>query len=253
MTATLLLTVDQLAVGLALGTTSLGLYSAAYLGYGFVLRIPTLIGTVIYPRLQRELGATSDAGQVFAMASRTTDVLVISVPVLVGVASVALPALVYLTLPQFREAVGPMRLLLIGVAGLAFAMPAGLFLLTVNRQRREVAISGSILAIMAVAYLVAGVTGTMSLEVAAAVDAAAYIGYGIVMQVAAHRVAGRPVRAAGGPNANVSTADNRADCRSGRSRRAGAVGGPDWRASQCGAPSCALRRDLGGPRSALCP
>jgi hypothetical protein len=48
-------TVDQLAVGFTLGTTSLGLYSAAYLGNGFALRIPTLIGTVVYPRLQREL------------------------------------------------------------------------------------------------------------------------------------------------------------------------------------------------------
>jgi len=193
-TTTLLLSVDQLAVGFTLGVTSLGLYSAAYLGNAFVLRVPTLIETVIYPRLQRELGATSDTGRVFAMAWRTTGALAIAMPALVATFFVALPALVFLALPAFREAIGPMRLLLVGVAGLAFSMPAADYLITVNRQWRQVAISGSILAVMACTYLVAGASGMMSLQVAAGVDAAAYLGFGIVMQVAAHRVAGQPVR-----------------------------------------------------------
>ena len=192
ITATLLLTVDQLAVGFTLGITSLGLYSAAYLGNAFAVRVPTLIGTVIYPRLQRELGATSDAGRVFTMASRTTDALVIAMPVLVAAFLVTLPALVFLALPGYREAIGPMRLLLIGVVGLAFAMPADHYLLTVNRQWREVAISASILAVMGCAYVLAGATGMMSLQVAAGVDVAGYLGYGIAMQVAAYRVAGQP-------------------------------------------------------------
>jgi len=193
-TTTILLSVDQLAVGFTLGITSLGLYSAAYLGNAFAVRVPTLIGTVIYPRLQRELGASSDAEKVFAMASRTTGALVVAMPVLVAAFLVALPALVFMVLPEFREAIGPMRLLLVGVIGLAFAMPAGHYLITVNRQWRQVAISASILAIMAGAYLAAAAGGLMSLRVAAGVDVAGYFGYGIVMQVAAHRVAGQPTR-----------------------------------------------------------
>jgi hypothetical protein len=190
--ATLLLSVDQLAVGFTLGTTSLGLYSAAYLGNSFVLRVPTLIDTVIYPRLQRELGATSNEGRVFALASRATDALVITMPLLVATFFVALPALVFLALPEYRDAIGPMRLLLVGVAGIAFSMPAANYLMTVNRQWREVGISGSILAIMASVYLVAAASGRMSLEVAAGVDAVGYLGFGVVMQVAAYRAAGQP-------------------------------------------------------------
>ena len=190
--STLLQTVDQLAVGFLLGTTSLGLYSAAYLGNGFALRVPTLIGTVVYPRLQRELGATSDSGRVFAMASRTTGALVITMPLLVAAFFVGLPALVFLTLPSYREAIGPMRLLLVGVSGLAFGMPASHYLMTVNRQWRVVGISGSTLAIMAIAYLAAGASGTMSLDVAAGVDIAAYLACGIVIQVTAYRVARQP-------------------------------------------------------------
>jgi O-antigen/teichoic acid export membrane protein len=192
VTATLLQSVDQLAVGFILGTTSLGLYSAAYLGNGFALRVPTLIGTVIYPRLQRELGATSDEGRVFAMASRTTAALAIAMPVLVAGFLVALPALVFLALPGYRDAIGPMRLLLIGVIGLAFGMPAAHYLLTVDRQWRVVGITVLILAVMALAYLAAGASGAMSLEVAAGVDIAAYFASGIVTQVAAYRVARQP-------------------------------------------------------------
>lgn len=193
-TTTLLLSVDQLAVGFTLGTASLGLYSAAYLGNAFVLRVPTLIGTVVYPRLQRELGATSDAGRVFAMATRTTGALVIAMPVLVAVFFVALPALVFLALPDYREAIGPMRMLLVGVAGLAFSMPAADYLITINRQWRQVAITSSLLVIMGFAYFVAGASGRMSLQVAAGVDAAGYFGFGIIVQVAAYRVAGQATR-----------------------------------------------------------
>jgi O-antigen/teichoic acid export membrane protein len=187
--ATLLLSIDQLAVGLSLGITSLGLYSAAYLGNAFVLRVPTLIGTVIYPRLQRELGATADTERVFAMALRTTRALVIAMPLFVAAFYVALPAVVFLALPGYRDAIGPMRLLLVGVVGLALAMPAAQYLLTVNRQWREVTISGSMLAVMAGAYIAAAAMGKMSLEVAAGVDVTAYLGYGVLMQVAAHRLA----------------------------------------------------------------
>ena len=74
-TAVLLGSIDQLAVGFLLGTTALGVYSAAYLGYGFVIRVPTLVGSVIYPRLQRALGASDDRTRVFGMAARTTEPL----------------------------------------------------------------------------------------------------------------------------------------------------------------------------------
>jgi len=99
----LLGSVDQLAVGFLLGTTALGLYSAAYLGYGFVLRVPTLIGSVIYPRLQRKLGASDDRMRVFAMAARTTDAVKVAMPGMVAGFSIALPALVTCSCPTIDQ------------------------------------------------------------------------------------------------------------------------------------------------------
>jgi len=171
------------------------LYSAAYLGYNFVIRVPTLIGSVIYPRLQRRLGASDDKRAVFGMASRTTAMVVVVMPAMVAVFYVALPALVYLLLPEFRPAVDPMRLLLLGLIGMSFGMPAIQYLISVNRQWLQVAITVVFLAAMAGTYVAAAAAGHMSLLVAAVVDVLGYYAYGITMQVAAHRIAGVPVRA----------------------------------------------------------
>jgi O-antigen/teichoic acid export membrane protein len=62
---------------------------------------------------------------------------------------VALPALVNLILPEYRQAVDPMRLLLVGLVGFAFGIPATQYLITVNRQWLQVAITGAFLVGMA--------------------------------------------------------------------------------------------------------
>lgn len=192
--AMLIGSIDQLAVGFFLGTTGLGLYSGAYLGYAFVIRMPTLIGSVIYPRLQRELGATSDVQRVFGMTTRTTAAVAIAMPGLVALFFLVLPNLTWLVLPEFRPAVLPMRMLLVGIMGFAFGIPAIQFLVTVNRQWLDVALTAAFLAAMAATYAVAAHMGQMSITVAAAVDLVGYYAYGIVMRAVAGRIAGQPLR-----------------------------------------------------------
>ena len=193
-TAVLLGSIDQLAVGFLLGTTALGVYSAAYLGYGFVIRVPTLVGSVIYPRLQRALGASDDRTRVFGMAARTTAAVVVAMPAMVAVFYVVLPPLVYVFLSDYRPAIEPMRLLLVGLIGMAFGMPATQYLITVNRQWLQVAITAVFLVGMGGAYLAASATGHMSLMVAGGVDAAGYYAYGVTLQIAAYRIGGVPLR-----------------------------------------------------------
>jgi O-antigen/teichoic acid export membrane protein len=187
--------IDQLAVGFFLGTAGLGLYSGAYLGYSFVIRIPNLIGSVIYPRLQRELGASADIARVFAMTTRTTTAVAIAMPGLVAAFFLVLPNLTWILLPEFRPAVMPMRMLLVGIMGFAFGISAIQFLVTVNRQWLEVALTALFLAAMAATYAVAAHMGGMSITVAAAVDLVGYYAYGMFMQAVACRVAGQSARA----------------------------------------------------------
>jgi hypothetical protein len=93
-------------------------------------------------------------------------------------------------LPAFGAAIPPMRLLLVGVAGLAIAVPASQILVTIDRLWRQVVLTAVTGLAMAIAYGLAWVMGAMSIGTAALVDLVAYLLYGIALQVAASKAAG---------------------------------------------------------------
>lgn len=182
--------VDQIAVASLLGPTALGLYSAAYLGNAFLVRVPNLVGSVIYPRLQRDLGAHGDIPRLHATVRRTTEVTIVAMGPLIAIMFVCLPLLVRLVLPAFVTALPPMRLLLVGVAGLAVAVPASQMLVTIDRLWRQVALTAIVGLGMAISYGLAWAIGAMSIGTAALVDLVAYSLYGVLSQIMASKAAG---------------------------------------------------------------
>ena len=193
LTAVALNSIDQLAVATLLGPTALGLYSAAYLGNAFLVRVPNLIGSVIYPRLQRDLGAHGDIRRLHSTVRRTTEATVVAMGPLIAIMFVCLPLLVRLVLPAFVAAIQPMRLLLVGVAGLAIAVPASQMMVTIDRLWRQVALTAIVGVAMAMSYGLAAIMGLMSIETAALVDLVAYSIYGMALQVAASKAGGSPI------------------------------------------------------------
>jgi O-antigen/teichoic acid export membrane protein len=190
-------TVDQLAVASLLGPTALGLYSAAYLGNGFALRIPTMINAAIYPRMQQELGRTADVGGVYRLAERTSVVVAILVPIAIAAFAFMVPLGIQLFLPEFGTAVTASRLLLVGILGLAVSMPAAQFLITTNRQWTVVAFTGVAVTAMAGFYLFVAAIGRLGITGVAVVDAAGYLAFAALIHAAASRAAGQSfVRAA---------------------------------------------------------
>ena len=190
LTAVVLGTVDQVAVGGLIGSTALGLYSAAYLGNGFVLRVPTLLNAVMYPRLQSELGATADRTRVYGMTRRTTGVSLVVIPLAVAAFAIILPEAVRQFLPAYADAIMAMRFLLAGVIGLAIGMPSMQFAITLNRQWVVVAITATALALMAGAYLLAHAFGTLTIGTAAVVDAVGYFAYSLALMAVGGTLAG---------------------------------------------------------------
>lgn len=186
-------TIDQLAVGALLGPTALGLYSAAYLGNGFALRIPTMISAAIYPRMQRQLGRSSDPLSVYRLAERTSVVLAIVVPAAVAVFAFAVPLGIQVLLPEFLGAVTSSRLLLVGILGLALSMPAAQFLITTDRQWLVVRITVATVIAMGTAYAALAALGRLDVTLAAAVDAATYLAFAAAMHIAASRAAQRAI------------------------------------------------------------
>ncbi|MHB8958916.1 MAG: lipopolysaccharide biosynthesis protein [Candidatus Limnocylindrales bacterium] len=190
LSAVALNSVDQIAVASLLGPAALGLYSTAYLGNAFLVRVPNLIGSVIYPRLQRDLGAHGDIPRLYSIVRRTTEATLVAIGPLIAIMCVCLPLLVRLVLPAFVSAIPPMRLLLVGVAGLAIAVPASQMLVTIDRLWRQVAFTTIVGLGMAMSYVLAWVMGAMSIGTAALMDLIAYSLYGVILQVTASKAAG---------------------------------------------------------------
>jgi O-antigen/teichoic acid export membrane protein len=188
----LLLSADQLATAFILGTASLGLYSAALLGKGFVLAFPSMVGSVIYPRLQRELGTSDDRLTVGRMATRTTALVAMAMPLVVAFFYVGLPPVIRAFMPEFTDAVPAVRLLLLAAGVLAFGIPAVQLLLTLNRQWLEAAITGSVFALLAVALAVTAWANLLTVTSVAALTAVAYLAHGLTVQLVAARVTGLP-------------------------------------------------------------
>lgn len=194
LTAAAISTIDQVAVGAILGPTALGLYSTAYLGNTFVLRIPTLINAVLYPRLQWRLGATASKGEVYGLTRRATVLTALFIPIPVAGFVIALPPAVWYVLPEFAAAIPAMRLLLVGVMGFAWGIPALHFAVTLNRQWAVILLTMVAVAAMGLAYGALSTLGAMSVETAAAVDAVAYFAYGLALQVLAARISAVPIK-----------------------------------------------------------
>jgi O-antigen/teichoic acid export membrane protein len=186
-------TIDQLAVGSLLGSTALGVYSAAYLGNGFALRIPTMISAAIYPRMQQEFGRSSDPASVYRLAQRTAGVIAIVLPFVIAVFAFGVPLGIQFFLPEFRSAVPASRLLLVGILGLAVSMPAAQFLVTTNRQWTVVAVTTALVGAMTMAYLGLASVGHLTVTTAAMVDAAGYLAFAGLLQAVASLTAGRHV------------------------------------------------------------
>lgn len=190
LSAVVLNSVDQIAVASLLGPAALGLYSAAYLGNAFLVRVPNLVGSVIYPRLQRDLGAHGDVPRLHSTVRRTTEATIVAMGPLIAIMFVCLPLLFRLLLPAFVTAIPPMRLLLVGVAGLAIAVPASQMLITIDRLWRQVALTSIVALGMAISYVLAWVMGAMSIGTAALVDLVAYSLFGVLSQIVASKAAG---------------------------------------------------------------
>lgn len=201
LSAVVFYTIDQLAVGYFLGTTALGLYSTAYLGTAFLVRIPTVVNSILSVRLQTDFGASANEVRVFLVATRVTALSTILTPLLVAIALIALPILIATFLPAFSSSIGAMRILLLSVLGLALAMPASQYLIAVGLQWEVVKLTAGGVALLGSTYATLGFTGGLTIELAAIADVVVYYLYGVAVQLAAHRAARRPLGAVISPAA----------------------------------------------------
>lgn len=184
-TATILLyTLDQLIAGAALGAAAFGLYTTAYLGNAFLVRIPANISSALYPRLQISFGRGSEVSLLVRQAWRATMLSGVVVGLLVGGAIIALPVGLKVVLPAYGAAIPAMRLVLLAVMGLVLAGPPSQLLVSLGRQWVVVILTAVAAGVILAGSGLAAAAQVMGIEAIALVDCLAYLSLGVGLQVA---------------------------------------------------------------------
>ena len=114
----------------------LGCYSVALLVTIQLYGLAEMMSIVMGPRLGEKFGHCGDRSVVARMAARATELqaALIALPASLSVVA-AVPILAWL-LPKYQQGLAPLVWLIPGALALSVALPAGQYLVAVNRQRR---------------------------------------------------------------------------------------------------------------------
>ena len=187
---TLLYTVDQLIAGAVLGATAFGLYSTAYLGNSFLVRIPGQHQRSAVSTAPDHVWCRRDPTLLARHAWRATMLSVVIVGPLVGAAIIGLPLILSLMLPAYAAAIPAMRLVLLAVMGLVVAGPASQLLVSLGRQWIVVTVTLFAAVIVIIGSGMAATAGMIDIGLIALIDCLAYLVFGLMLQEAAAFVVG---------------------------------------------------------------
>ena len=167
--------VDRMAF-IAFGEAEhLGSYGLGLMAAGLVLYLPEAAAAVLYPRIVAAADGALDPEVVRAQILRAHRVLTLLLPPVVAVAMVWVGPVLERWLPQYRDAIGAVRLLALGALLLSASTLPGYWLLGSGRGR-ALLVSG-LAAAAVTAGLVFGVASRAPLPTPVA--AAACVGYGL--------------------------------------------------------------------------
>lgn len=128
-----------------LGCYSLGLMVCTQL-YG----VANMLSGVMSPRYGETFGRTGSHREVANLAAAASELLAIAVALPAGLAIAAAPWLLVWLLPDYREGIAPLICLVPGIAAAGMAIPAGQYLVAVNRGRSAL---GALLVSIAISAL----------------------------------------------------------------------------------------------------
>jgi len=184
----LFISVDTLLVASLLSVKQVGYYSLAVSVNSYLLFLPRIVSSAIFPRMQEAFGEREDAAAVRHYAWDVPRVLAfVFVPLMTAAAFFLLPVLVRAVLPAFAPGIPAMRVMVAGAIFLALADMPIEFLVTVNARWLAAGLIVACLALNAALNLLALVGFDGGIRSAAIATAVSYAALWLVMTVAALR------------------------------------------------------------------
>tara|TARA_B100000315_G_scaffold56283_1_gene50564 strand:+ start:1056 stop:2552 length:1497 start_codon:yes stop_codon:yes gene_type:complete len=141
------LSIDKIMIGKMLGIEQLGLYTIGIMAVQQVSSLPRFFNIVIFPHIQEKYGATKDVMEIKNMILKPTYLISRLGPVLLGVIIFLVQPIVLYVLPQFKDGLGIMKILVFGYFFMAVNEMSSTLLFTIDKQRMLVPLYGVMVAV----------------------------------------------------------------------------------------------------------
>lgn len=141
------LSIDKIMIGKMIGIEQLGLYTIGIMAIQQVGSLPRFFSIVIFPHIQEKYGATKDVKDVRNMILKPTYFISRLMPILIGIIIFSAQPIVIILLPQFRDGLGVMKILVLGIFFIAVNQMSSSLLFTINKQRILAPLYGIMVAI----------------------------------------------------------------------------------------------------------
>jgi len=141
------LNIDKIMICKMLGIEQLGLYTIGIMAVQQVGSLPRLFNIVIFPHIQEKYGATKDVMGVKEMILKPTYLISRLMPILIGVIIFLAQPLVLFLLPQFKDGLDVMKILVLGYFFMAVNQMSSALLFTIDKQRLLIPLYGIMVAV----------------------------------------------------------------------------------------------------------
>ena len=129
------LSIDKIMIGKMIGIEQLGLYTIGIMAIQQVGSLPRFFNIVIFSHIQEKYGATKDVKDVKNMILKPTYFISRLMPILIGIIIFSAQPIVIILLPQFKDGLGVMKILVLGFFFIAVNQMSSSLLFTINKQR----------------------------------------------------------------------------------------------------------------------
>jgi O-antigen/teichoic acid export membrane protein len=130
----LLKSVDVLMVMVLMDRSHLGYYGVAFFMARGIALLPSVLNTILYPKMMEEFGRTKDVSGLEKYVRHPTEVMIGLLPVFLGALFLLLPHLITIFLPRYVEGITATRVLCLAIYFLMAAPMAVQTLVAVNKQ-----------------------------------------------------------------------------------------------------------------------
>ena len=141
------LNVDKIMIVKILGIEQLGLYAIGIMAVQQVGSLPRFFNVVIFPHIQEKYGATKDINDIKSMVIKSNYFISRLIPILIGTIIFITQPIVLLVLPQFKDGLGVMKILVIGYYFMAVNQMSTTLLFTIDKQKLLIPLYGIMVAV----------------------------------------------------------------------------------------------------------